>query len=96
MSRNAFWPWENPHRGIPPCQACHGPIGYLWAAPSLAPQNSDYIRHQLDNFADGTRTNDINLPMRTIAGRLSEDERQAVAEFYGAGLGRFAVGSVSH
>jgi hypothetical protein len=33
--------------------------------------------------------------MRTIAGRLSEEERQAVAEFYGAGLGRFAVGSVS-
>jgi cytochrome c553 len=73
----------------------HGPIGYLWAAPSLASQNSDYIRHQLDDFATGTRANEINLPMRTIAGRLSEEERQAVAEFYGAGLGRFAVGSVS-
>jgi cytochrome c553 len=74
-------------RGIPPCQACHGPVGFRPGVPSLATQNDVYILNQLEAFANGTRTNDINEPMRTIAGLLSEDERQALAEYYGSGLG---------
>jgi cytochrome c553 len=74
-------------RGIPPCQACHGPVAYRPGAPSLMSQNSDYVLNQLEGFAKGSRSNDINMPMRTIAGLLSEDERQALAAFYGAGLG---------
>lgn len=77
----------DPHRGIPPCQACHGPLDYIRAAPSLASQNSDYVLHQLDAFAASERANDINVPMRTIASQLQESERQAVAEFYGSGSG---------
>ena len=85
----------DPNRGIPPCQACHGPVGYVRAAPSLATQNSEYIARQLNDFASGARGNDINLPMRTIAGEMRPEERKAVAEFYGADLARLAVGYVS-
>jgi cytochrome c553 len=74
-------------RGIPPCQACHGPVAYRPGAPSLANQNAEYVLNQLEAFAAGTRANDINMPMRTIAALLTEDERHALAEYYGSGLG---------
>jgi len=74
-------------RGIPPCQACHGPVAYRPGVPSLATQNGDYVLKQLEEFASGTRANDINMPMRTIARLLTEDERQALADYYGSGLG---------
>lgn len=74
-------------RGIPPCQSCHGPVAFRPGAPALTTQNGDYILRQLDGFANGSRANDINQPMRTIAQLLSEDERHALAEYYGAGLG---------
>jgi cytochrome c553 len=74
-------------RGIPPCQACHGPVAYRPGVPSLATQNADYVLKQLEAFANRTRANDINEPMRTIAALLTEDERQAIAEYYGSGLG---------
>jgi cytochrome c553 len=74
-------------RGIPPCQSCHGPIAFRPGAPSLTTQNADYILNQLEAFATRSRGNDINLPMRTIAGLLTKEERQALAKFYGAGLG---------
>lgn len=80
-------------RGIPPCQACHGPVGTVKGAPSLATQNADYILDQLDNFADGSRANDINLPMRTIAHQLTEEERKAVSLYYGSGLGMHPGGA---
>ena len=74
-------------RGIPPCQACHGPVAYRPGVPSLMTQNADYVLDQLEAFARGSRANDINLPMRTVAALLTEDERKALAEYYGAGLG---------
>ncbi len=74
-------------RGIPPCQACHGPEAYRPGVPSLTTQNSDYLLSQLESFANGNRANDINQTMRTISGLLTDDERHALADFYGAGLG---------
>lgn len=74
-------------RGIPPCQACHGPVAYKQGAPSLMAQNSEYVLNQLEAFASRARTNDINMPMRTIAGLLTDNERKALAAYYGAGLG---------
>jgi cytochrome c553 len=74
-------------RGIPPCQACHGPVAYRPGVPSLATQNADYILNQLEAFKKRTRANDINMPMRTIAAQLTEQERQALAEYYGSGFG---------
>jgi len=74
-------------RGIPPCQACHGPVAYRPGAPSLATQNAAYVLNQLEAFTDRSRANDINMPMRIIAGLLTEDEKQALSEYYGSGLG---------
>jgi len=74
-------------RGIAPCQACHGPVAFRPGVPSLTNQNADYVLNQLEAFANGSRANDINEPMRTIAALLTEDERHALAEYYGSGLG---------
>jgi cytochrome c553 len=74
-------------RGIPPCQACHGPVAYRPGVPSLANQNTVYVLNQLEAFASQSRANDINLPMRTIAALLTDDERHALAEYYGSGRG---------
>jgi cytochrome c553 len=73
-------------RGLPPCQACHGPIGFVVGAPSLATQNATYLLEQLEAFASGRRANDINLRMRSITTHLTEEERHALAESYGAGV----------
>jgi cytochrome c553 len=83
-------------RGIPPCQACHGPSGYVRGAPTLATQNSAYILSQLEAFASGTRANDINMRMRTIASQLTDAERHAVSDYYGAGLGILPPGAATH
>lgn len=74
-------------RGIPPCQSCHGPVSYVKGAPPLATQNSTYLEQQLEHFSDGSRTNDINVRMRSIARKLTAEEKTAVSEYYGAGLG---------
>jgi cytochrome c553 len=74
-------------RGIPPCQACHGPVGSVKGAPSLASQNGDYLLEQLNRFANGERANDINVRMRSIARQLTDQEKTALSEYYGAGLG---------
>jgi cytochrome c553 len=74
-------------RGIPPCQACHGPVAYRPGVPPLANQNADYVLSQLEAFASGRRENDINMPMRTISTLLTDDERHALAKYYGSGLG---------
>jgi cytochrome c553 len=73
----------DPHRGIPPCSACHGPGGYKTGAPPLAGQHAEYIERQLGSFAQGIRHNDIYEQMRAIARQLTPDEMQAVAAFYG-------------
>lgn len=72
-------------RGIPPCQACHGPVGFLKGAPPLDNQNGVYLLNQLRRFADGERANDINMPMRSIAVQLTEEEKSSLSQYYGAG-----------
>jgi cytochrome c553 len=74
-------------RGIPPCQSCHGPVFYVKGAPPLAKQNGDYLEQQLEYFSSGFRSNDINVRMRSVARQLTAEEKTAVSEFYGAGLG---------
>jgi cytochrome c553 len=74
-------------RGIPPCQACHGPVAYRPGVPPLANQNAGYVLSQLEAFASGRRENDINMPMRTISTLLTDEERHALGQYYGSGLG---------
>jgi cytochrome c553 len=73
-------------RGIPPCQSCHGPVGYVRGAPALTTQNGPYLQAQLEHFVDGSRANDINVRMRSIAKQLLPVEQIAVSQYYGAGL----------
>lgn len=74
-------------RGIPPCQACHGPVAYVKGAASLTTQNGDYILRELEQFSRQNRSNDINVRMRSIAASLSDQEKRALADYYGAGRG---------
>jgi cytochrome c553 len=72
----------DPKRGIAACAACHGPGGYRIGAPALTKQNELYIEQQLQAFAQGTRANDMNMPMRTISAMLTESEMKALAHVY--------------
>jgi cytochrome c553 len=72
----------DPKRGIAACASCHGPGGYRIGAPVLTKQNELYIEQQLRAFAQSTRANDMDMPMRTIAGALTESEIRALARAY--------------
>jgi cytochrome c553 len=72
----------DPKRGIAACASCHGPGGYRIGAPALTKQNELYIEQQLQAFAENTRTNDMDMPMRTIAAMLTESEMHALARAY--------------
>jgi cytochrome c553 len=76
----------DPKRGIAACASCHGPGGYLIGAPALLNQNALYLEQQLQAFAQGSRANDMNMPMRTIAGLLTPKEMKALASAYAKGL----------
>ena len=67
-----------------PCAACHGEHGEGMAAahvPRLAGQAADYLQKQLDNYADGTRDNNV---MTNFAKALSEAQRAKLAARYAA------------
>ena len=76
----------DPKRGIAACASRHGPGGYLIGAPALINQNAVYLEQQLQAFAQGTRANDMNMPMRTIAGLLTPVEMKSLASAYSKGL----------
>src|SRR4029453_5299056 len=72
--------------GIPPCRSCHGARGAgSERYPRLAGQHSAYTLQQLVEFKAGTRPNDPRPVRREIAGRLSEAQMKALAEYL-AGL----------
>jgi cytochrome c553 len=69
--------------GVPACAGCHQPNGAGVAPrfPMLASQNADYVASQLQNFKSGARANDYGLLMRSVAGRMTDQEMQAVAQY---------------
>jgi cytochrome c553 len=66
------------------CVACHQP-GLVGGAPAprLAGQSYEYIIKQMNSFADGTRTN--NMDMVKIMTELSPADRETIAHYI-AGL----------
>jgi cytochrome c553 len=71
--------------GAAPCSQCHGQKGEGnpdGPFPRLADQAAPYLFKQLQNYADGSRPNDIMTP---IAQALSDKERRDAAAYY-AGL----------
>lgn len=69
---------------VPACSGCHGPTGSGnpgAAYPRVAGQQATYVGIQLRAYKAGTRSNDPNGIMRTIAAQLSEEEIDAVASY---------------
>jgi cytochrome c553 len=69
---------------VPACASCHGPTGAgipTAVYPHIGGQHATYVAIQLRNYKSGTRNNDPNGMMRTIAAGLSEDEIDAVASY---------------
>lgn len=72
-----------PNVGVPACASCHGPTGSGIPVnfPRLAGQHAEYTTNQLKTFRSGERTNDAAQMMRIIAGKLSDSEIAAVADY---------------
>jgi cytochrome c553 len=77
----------NADTGVAACAGCHSPngAGIPVQFPRLKGQHQDYTLAQLKAFRAGERENDGASMMRSIAGRMSDREMQAVAEYI-AGL----------
>jgi len=68
-------------RQLPACVACHAQRGAGSAeTPRLAGQSRDYLLAQLNAFASGQRTNDAAGKMRSIAAKLTPQERARIAD----------------
>lgn len=63
------------------CKSCHGPgnRGAGDVFPGIAGQHAGYIEAQLNAWNEGTRNNDPQNLMATIAKRLNADDIHAVA-----------------
>jgi cytochrome c553 len=74
-------------KGVPACASCHGPnaAGMPAQYPRLSGQHAEYVEAQLKAFRSGERANDANGSMRGVAGKLSDREIQAAADYI-AGL----------
>ncbi len=82
----ALYEQGNRATGVPGCVGCHLPDGAgSERYPRLAGQPQAYIVQQLTDFKSGTRSNDPAHVMRAVAGRLTDEEIRAVAEYL-AGL----------
>lgn len=87
----------DPARGVPPCQACHGPAGLgpqprpssapqpPWATfPHLRGQSGLYLTKQLHDFKRGTRAGSSNAKvMQGITQTLDDDDMQALSTYLG-------------
>lgn len=72
----------SPMRNIAPCGSCHGDMAIKLGAPWLGPQPHDYLKSQLEAFANDRRHNDISAQMRNIARNMTADEINASASYY--------------
>lgn len=85
----------DPARGIPPCQACHGPAGHgprvypgeapqpPWATfPRLHGLSAVYVTKALDDFRKGARSGSSNaLIMHGVAQTLDDADIQALSTY---------------
>jgi len=71
-------------KGITACIACHGVKGKGMAQagfPGLAGQNADYLKKQIANFRDGSRSNSKNKMMANIAIKLSDSDIDELVKY---------------
>jgi cytochrome c553 len=77
-------PVNTANAAIATCQSCHGVHGEGMPAahvPRIAGQSAEYLKKQLDNYADGTRSNPI---MVNFAKPLSDKQRTDLAARFAA------------
>ena len=70
--------------GVMACTACHGPNGAgLEAAgfPKISGQQINYVITQLNDFKNGSRTNDSSVMMNNIASAMTDEQITAVANY---------------
>ena len=70
-------------KALQACAACHGAQGLSMAprTPHLAGQDPDYLIEQLKHYRSGKRNHQV---MAVIAKSLSDEEIDAVANWYGS------------
>jgi cytochrome c553 len=74
----------NPKSGVSACIACHSPTGAgnpQAGFPKVAGQHATYTSNQLKMFRAGQRANDAAQMMRKVAGKLTDAEMDAVAQY---------------
>lgn len=71
--------FEEGRPGVDACSSCHNLVHPT--APFLQAQHADYIRKQLNDFKQGQRVGSRAAVMTSIAGLLSGDEIDAVADY---------------
>ena len=73
--------------GVSACIACHGPRGLgnpTAGYPRVSGQHARYLHDTLRDYASGERQSDggvLQQMMRSIAGRMSDEEMRAVAAY---------------
>jgi cytochrome c553 len=74
-------------KGMPACFACHGPSGrgVGESFPGITNQGKTYLVQQLQAWKTGTRKNDPNQLMATVAKKLTQKEMDSVAEYLSSG-----------
>jgi cytochrome c553 len=79
-------------RFVPPCAGCHGQNGEgsIVDVPSLAGQSTSYFKLAMTEYQNDERKNDIYSRMRFIAKQLTEEEIDALADYYAA-IGKYNV-----
>ena len=71
-------------RMIRACNSCHGQNGEggMYDMPALVGQRKGYFILALEEFKEEDRTNDIYWRMRDVSKQLTEEEIEALAEYY--------------
>ena len=74
----------DPERLLKACASCHGRDGRggQFDHPALAGQIKTYLVDSMLAFKEGDRTNDIYSRMRYVAEALTEEEIEALADYY--------------
>ncbi len=76
----------NPARGVPACQACHGPAGagVPGPFPALGGQHAGYTAATLTAFRDGAvwgKDANANAVMAAVAANLTDEDIQGLSTF---------------
>ncbi len=74
----------DPERLLKACSSCHGRDGRggQFDHPALSGQNRSYLVDSMIAFKEGDRTNDIYSRMRYVSEALTEEEIEALADYY--------------